>query len=103
VALAPLKPTKCLGPGFPVFSDRIFLGKYKHPNSTTIVSHYSFNQWYVVLIKVVAWRRVLWNAEDGRELQGHQFTGSEMQYPAIWGKIIQYSGECKVHETHDFS
>jgi hypothetical protein len=26
-----------------------------------------------------------------------------MQYPAIWGKIIQYSGECKVHETHDFS
>jgi hypothetical protein len=75
VALAPLKPTKCLGPGFPVFSDRIFLGKYKHPNSTTIVSHYSFNQWYVALIKVVAWRRVLWNAEDGRELRGHQFTG----------------------------
>jgi hypothetical protein len=43
--MTPLKPTKCLGPGFPVFSDRIFLGKYKHPNSTTaIVSHYSFNQ-----------------------------------------------------------
>jgi hypothetical protein len=33
----------------------------------------------VALIKVVAWRRVLWNAEDGRELRGHQFTGWNLE------------------------